>query len=62
MGIDMLVVDDGWFGRRDDDTSSLGVSEIVEDGVYFLPNVFPPPYLSLIIAPALALQSLNLIF
>lgn len=23
-GIDMLVMDDGWFGRRDDDTSSLG--------------------------------------
>ena len=24
LGIDMLVMDDGWFGRRDDDTSSLG--------------------------------------
>ncbi len=24
MGIEMLVVDDGWFGRRNDDTSSLG--------------------------------------
>lgn len=23
-GIEMLVVDDGWFGRRDDDTTSLG--------------------------------------
>ncbi len=23
-GIDMLVMDDGWFGHRDDDTSSLG--------------------------------------
>ena len=23
-GIDMLVMDDGWFGKRDDDTSSLG--------------------------------------
>ncbi len=24
IGIDMLVVDDGWFGKRNDDTSSLG--------------------------------------
>lgn len=24
MGIEMFVLDDGWFGRRDDDTSSLG--------------------------------------
>lgn len=24
LGMDMLVLDDGWFGRRDDDTSSLG--------------------------------------
>ena len=24
MGIEMLVLDDGWFGRRNDDTSSLG--------------------------------------
>lgn len=24
LGIDMLVMDDGWFGRRDDDNSSLG--------------------------------------
>ncbi len=24
MGIEMLVMDDGWFGRRDDDNSSLG--------------------------------------
>ncbi|GAF38575.1 alpha-galactosidase [Agrilactobacillus composti DSM 18527 = JCM 14202] len=24
MGIEMLVLDDGWFGHRDDDTSSLG--------------------------------------
>ena len=24
LGIDMLVVDDGWFGKRDDDNSSLG--------------------------------------
>ena len=24
IGIDMLVMDDGWFGRRDDDTNSLG--------------------------------------
>ncbi len=24
IGIDMIVVDDGWFGKRDDDTSSLG--------------------------------------
>ena len=24
LGVDMLVIDDGWFGRRDDDLSSLG--------------------------------------
>lgn len=24
MGIEMLVMDDGWFGKRDDDTTSLG--------------------------------------
>ena len=24
LGMEMLVLDDGWFGRRDDDTSSLG--------------------------------------
>lgn len=24
LGIDMLVLDDGWFGKRDDDTSGLG--------------------------------------
>lgn len=24
MGLDMLVMDDGWFGKRDDDTSGLG--------------------------------------
>jgi len=24
MGVDMLVLDDGWFGKRNDDTSSLG--------------------------------------
>ena len=24
MGIDLVVVDDGWFGRRDNDCSSLG--------------------------------------
>ena len=24
LGIEMLVLDDGWFGKRDDDTSSLG--------------------------------------
>ncbi len=24
LGVEMLVLDDGWFGRRDDDTSSLG--------------------------------------
>ena len=24
MGIEMLVMDDGWFGERNDDTSSLG--------------------------------------
>ena len=24
VGIEMLVMDDGWFGERDDDTTSLG--------------------------------------
>ena len=24
LGIEMLVIDDGWFGKREDDTSSLG--------------------------------------
>jgi len=24
MGIDLIVIDDGWFGIRDDDTTSLG--------------------------------------
>jgi alpha-galactosidase len=24
VGINLIVLDDGWFGRRDDDTSSLG--------------------------------------
>lgn len=24
MGIDTFVLDDGWFGHRDDDTTSLG--------------------------------------
>lgn len=24
LGIDMVVMDDGWFGKRDDDNSSLG--------------------------------------
>ncbi len=24
LGIDMLVLDDGWFGKRDDDNSGLG--------------------------------------
>jgi len=24
VGVDLIVLDDGWFGRRDDDTTSLG--------------------------------------
>ena len=24
VGVEMLVLDDGWFGARDDDTTSLG--------------------------------------
>ena len=24
LGIDMMVLDDGWFGKRDDDNSGLG--------------------------------------
>ena len=24
MGVDLLVMDDGWFGKRDDDNSGLG--------------------------------------
>ena len=24
LGVEMMVLDDGWFGKRDDDTSSLG--------------------------------------
>ena len=31
LGIDMLVMDDGWFGRRDDDTSSLGDWQVNEE-------------------------------
>lgn len=34
-GIDMLVLDDGWFGKRDDDTTSLGDWEVNTDK---LPN------------------------
>lgn len=28
LGIDLIVIDDGWFGERDDDTSSLGDWEV----------------------------------
>lgn len=31
LGIDMLVMDDGWFGKRDDDTSSLGDWQVNEE-------------------------------
>lgn len=31
LGIDMLVMDDGWFGHRDDDTSSLGDWDVNEE-------------------------------
>ncbi len=31
IGIDMLVMDDGWFGKRDDDTSSLGDWQVNEE-------------------------------
>ncbi|MBR6513659.1 MAG: alpha-galactosidase [Clostridia bacterium] len=31
LGIDTFVLDDGWFGRRDDDTSSLGDWFVYED-------------------------------
>ena len=31
LGMDMLVLDDGWFGKRDDDTSGLGDWYVNED-------------------------------
>ncbi len=31
LGIDMLVMDDGWFGKRDDDKSSLGDWQVNEE-------------------------------
>lgn len=31
LGIEMLVMDDGWFGRRNDDNSSLGDWQVNED-------------------------------
>lgn len=31
LGIDMVVMDDGWFGKRDDDNSSLGDWEVNEE-------------------------------
>ncbi len=31
LGVEMLVMDDGWFGRRNDDTSSLGDWTVNED-------------------------------
>lgn len=33
MGVDMLVMDDGWFGKRDDDNSSLGDWVVNEDKI-----------------------------
>ncbi len=33
LGIDMVVMDDGWFGKRNDDNSSLG--EVVMDDGWF---------------------------
>lgn len=33
LGIEMLVMDDGWFGHRSDDTSSLGDWEVNEDKI-----------------------------
>ena len=29
LGIDMLVLDDGWFGKRDDDNSVLGTGMLM---------------------------------
>ena len=31
LGLDMLVMDDGWFGHRDDDTTSLGDWQVNEE-------------------------------
>lgn len=33
MGVDLLVMDDGWFGKRDDDNSSLGDWYVNEDKI-----------------------------
>ena len=33
MGVEMIVMDDGWFGRRDDDNSSLGDWYVNEDKI-----------------------------
>ncbi len=33
MGVDMLVMDDGWFGKRDDDNSGLGDWVVNEDKI-----------------------------
>ena len=30
LGIDMVVMDDGWFGKRNDDNSSLGDWQVNE--------------------------------
>ena len=30
LGIDLLVMDDGWFGKRDDDNSGLGDWQVNE--------------------------------
>ena len=29
VGVDLIVLDDGWFGKRNDITTSLGVSSAV---------------------------------
>ena len=31
VGIDLVVMDDGWFGKRDDDNSGLGDWEVNEE-------------------------------
>lgn len=33
MGVELLVIDDGWFGKRDDDRSSLGDWYVNEDKI-----------------------------
>ena len=43
LGMDMLVMDDGWFGARDSDYAGLGdwyVNEKKESGVLHMPLLF----------------------